>query len=106
LAKEFIRNKRSRDTEFTTNNQDRPLIVQFGASNATDFGRASEMIMPYCDGVDLNCGCPQSWAAEDGIGACLINDPERVCSMVRAAKSRCGADFCVSVKIRIHHDLR
>ena len=38
---------------------DRPLVVQFAASNADDFGMAAEMVAPYADAVDLNCGCPQ-----------------------------------------------
>jgi tRNA-dihydrouridine synthase 4 len=62
--------------------------------------------MPYCDGVNLNCGCPQSWAIQEGIGCKLIHEPELVRDMVLAVKERCGKDFCVSVKIRIHHDLR
>ncbi len=38
---------------------DRPLVAQFAASNATEFAAAAEMIAPYVDAVDLNCGCPQ-----------------------------------------------
>ena len=42
-----------------THTADRPLVVQFAASNAEDFGMAAEMVAPYADAVDLNCGCPQ-----------------------------------------------
>lgn len=71
-----------------------------------DFAKAAEMVQPYCDGVDLNCGCPQSWAIQEGIGCGLMRKPELVRDMVIAAKERCGEDFCVSVKIRIHSDLQ
>lgn len=64
------------------------------------------MVQPYCDGVDLNCGCPQSWAIQEGIGCGLMRKPELVRDMVLAVKERCGKDFCVSVKIRIHNDLQ
>ena len=64
------------------------------------------MVKPYCDGVDLNCGCPQTWAISEGIGCKLMSSPELVGDMVRAAKERCGKEFSISVKIRIHHDLR
>ena len=37
--------------------------------------RSSQLVSNYCDGVDLNCGCPQGWAQKEGIGACLINNP-------------------------------
>jgi len=64
------------------------------------------LVKPYTDGVDLNCGCPQSWAIQEGIGCRLMQQPQLVKEMVRAAKDRCGEDFCVSIKIRVHHDLR
>lgn len=92
--------------DFTTDFGDRPLIVQFGAHTAIDFAKAAEMVQPYCDGVDLNCGCPQSWAIQEGIGCGLMRKPELVRDMVLAVKERCGKDFCVSVKIRIHNDLQ
>ena len=40
---------------------DRPLVAQFAASNARDFGDASLIVAPFVDAVDLNCGCPQRW---------------------------------------------
>lgn len=40
---------------------DRPVVVQFAAKNATELANAAEMIAPYSDGVDLNCGCPQRY---------------------------------------------
>lgn len=64
------------------------------------------MVRPYCDGVDLNCGCPQTWAIAEGIGCKLMACPELVRDMVRAAKQRCGEEFSVSVKIRIHANLQ
>ena len=40
---------------------DRPLVVQFAASNWKDFADAAELVAPFADGVDLNCGCPQRY---------------------------------------------
>jgi tRNA-dihydrouridine synthase 4 len=113
LAKEFVRSNFARNSDFTTYGTpststipaDTPLIVQFGASNALDFARAAEMVAPYCDGVNLNCGCPQSWAISEGVGCALMRKPELVAEMVREAKKRTGNGFCVSVKMRIHADL-
>ena len=72
VAKEFIRHPHARYTEFSTNAHDRPLIVQFAAKDSITLSRAAEMVFPYVDGVDLNCGCPQTWACQEGIGAGLI----------------------------------
>ena len=92
--------------EFTTNCDDRPLVVQFGCESSLDLVRAAEMIQPYCDGVDINCGCPQTWACQEGLGAQLMQEPEKVVDMIRSVKDRCGTDLSVSVKIRLHTDLR
>lgn len=43
---------------------DRPLVVQFAASNAKDFADATELVAPFADGVDLNCGCPQRYTGD------------------------------------------
>ena len=67
------------------------------------------MVEKYCNGVDLNCGCPQKWAIkvkiinppqtdskkkmsffikifQEGIGACLINNPEFVADVVKQTR--------------------
>ncbi|CAN6651447.1 tRNA-dihydrouridine(20a/20b) synthase [NAD(P)+] [Trichomonascus vanleenenianus] len=105
LAREFCRNQVARDSDFTTNDKDTPLILQFGASNELDLVRAAELAQPYCDGIGINCGCPIKEQNREGIGAALMAKPDLVASMVRAVKAQCGPKFCVEVKIRIHKDL-
>lgn len=115
LAHEFIRSQTARDSDFTTCDLERlptsdgrrhALIAQFASSDATEFARAAELIAPWVDGVDLNCGCPQSWAIKEGIGCSLMEDLALVASLVRAAKERLHPSRSVSVKIRIHKDLK
>ncbi|XP_062611401.1 tRNA-dihydrouridine(20a/20b) synthase [NAD(P)+]-like [Saccostrea cucullata] len=107
ISNSFVHSVKARDSEFTTCATDRPLIVQFAASNSKDLADAAEIVAPYSDGVDLNCGCPQRWAIAEGYGACLIKKPELVRDMVNQTRSRvCNSDFTVSIKIRIHNDLR
>ena len=67
--------------------------------------RSSQLVTNHCDGVDLNCGCPQGWAQKEGIGACLINNPTFVSDVVKQTKNRCKDNLGVSVKIRIHSDI-
>ncbi|KAH3880911.1 tRNA-dihydrouridine(20a/20b) synthase [NAD(P)+]-like [Dreissena polymorpha] len=107
IANSFVASLKARDSEFTTCREDRPLIVQFAAHNDVDFGNAAGIVSPYADGVDLNCGCPQRWAMADGYGACLIKKPALVRDMVLQARNRVDRlDFTVSIKIRIHDDIR
>ena len=105
LSDSFANSAKARDNEFTTNDTDRPLVAQFAANRIDDFVTAAKLISPFCDGVDLNCGCPQRWAWQEGIGACLIHKPQFVHDLVHQTKNQCPAQLSVSVKIRIHDDV-
>lgn len=103
----FIKSDKARQSDFSTSKGDNPLIVQFAASNASDLAEAAKLVAPYSSGCDLNCGCPQRWAMQEGYGACLIHRPELVADMVRQTREAVGKnDYSVSVKIRIHDDTR
>ncbi|XP_060901745.1 tRNA-dihydrouridine(20a/20b) synthase [NAD(P)+]-like [Labrus mixtus] len=107
VAADFLRSVKARDSEFTTNENDRPLIVQFAAHDAQSLAEAASVVAPFSDGVDLNCGCPQRWAVSAGYGACLINKPELVKDMVRTVRNQVdNPNYTASIKIRIHKDLR
>ncbi|KLU93123.1 tRNA-dihydrouridine synthase 4 [Magnaporthiopsis poae ATCC 64411] len=123
LAKEFNRNQFARDSDFTLASYapQPPTIVQFGSNSPLEFSRASSLVAPYVSGVDLNCGCPQSWACAEVLGAALMDRRELVRDMVVETRSRLRADGwavaldeskydpggkSVSVKIRVHKDLR
>lgn len=106
VASDFVKSVKARDSEFTTNQGDRPLIVQFAAKEAQTLADAACMVSPFADGVDLNCGCPQRWALSEGYGACLINKPDLVKDMVRQVRNQVDIPtFSVSIKIRIHDDI-
>lgn len=88
-----------------------PTILQFGANSPLEFARATSTMAPFVSGVDLNCGCPQSWACAECLGAALMNKRELVADIVKEAKATLKRDGyegrrTVSVKIRIHKDLR
>ncbi|KAI6785883.1 tRNA-dihydrouridine(20a/20b) synthase [NAD(P)+]-like protein [Emericellopsis cladophorae] len=123
LAKEFNRSSFARDGDLTINTAgpQPPTILQFGANNPRELARASLLAIPWVNGVDLNCGCPQSWACAETLGAALMNQRELVRDMVLETRStladggwHVGIDKdkesatgrSVSVKIRIHDDLR
>nr|XP_054598699.1 B-cell receptor-associated protein 29 isoform X2 [Nothobranchius furzeri] len=107
VASDFMRSVKARDSEFTTNERDRPLIVQFAAHDAQTLVDAACVVAPFSDGVDLNCGCPQRWAMSAGYGACLMNKPELVKDMVRQIRNQVDKpNYTTSIKIRIHKDLR
>lgn len=105
LAREFVRHENARISDFTTNADDRPLILQVGANNVTDLLRMCEMVHPYVDGIGLNCGCPIKEQVREGIGAALMSKKELVADMVRAVKQKYGEHLVMEVKIRVHADI-
>jgi tRNA-dihydrouridine synthase 4 len=108
MSNSFIRSQKARDNEFTTHKFDRPLIVQFAANNTNDFATAAQFVRNECDGVELNCGCPQKWAIQEGVGSALIENNSLICDMVKEARKRLNYDkaFTVAVKIRLHTDFK
>ncbi|KAK0078650.1 hypothetical protein PV325_002230 [Microctonus aethiopoides] len=106
LADSFLQSAKARNNEFTTNIQDEPLITQFAANNPDDLANAAELVAPYCNGVDLNCGCPQRWAIKDGYGVNLLDKPHLVRDMVIQVRNRISNPFTVSVKIRLLNDIK
>nr|XP_047146872.1 tRNA-dihydrouridine(20a/20b) synthase [NAD(P)+]-like isoform X3 [Hydra vulgaris] len=92
MADSFIKSIEARDSDFTTNKDDRPLVVQFAANNAEDLALAAEIIYP--------------WAMAEGYGAQLISKPELINDMIKQTRQRLPQDFSCEIKIRIHSDIR
>ncbi|PWN50875.1 FMN-linked oxidoreductase [Violaceomyces palustris] len=82
------------------------LVCQFASKDGITLADAAELVANSVDAVDLNCGCPQTWAYTEEIGSYLLRKPEIVRDMVRSVKARLGESYCVSVKIRVDSDLR
>ncbi|THD20141.1 tRNA-dihydrouridine synthase [Fasciola hepatica] len=87
MADSFITSAKARDVEFTTCTDDRPLIVQFASEDPCELAKATELVADYCDGVDLNCGCPQKWALQRGLGSALLRHPEKMGELIRVARN-------------------
>ncbi|KAF7732282.1 tRNA-dihydrouridine(20a/20b) synthase [NAD(P)+]-like protein [Apophysomyces ossiformis] len=104
LADVFKNSEFARECDFTTNERDDPVVVQFAANNGVDLAAAAELVAPYVGGIDINCGCPQRWAIQEKIGSHLMSDPETVRDMIRTVKAR--VDIPCSIKIRVHPNLK
>ncbi|KAJ1651034.1 tRNA dihydrouridine synthase [Dispira simplex] len=104
LADVFRRSDYSRECEFTTRLDESPLVVQFAANNGVHLADAAELVAPWVDAIDINCGCPQRWAYAEQLGAYLMEQPELVRDMVRTCKARVNKPC--AIKIRVHKDLK
>jgi len=101
LADSFVQSQSARDAEFATMLDEGPLIAQFASPDPVRIGQAAVLIRPYCDALDINCGCPQRWALSEGIGGALMAKPELVRDMVRQVRNQAGDGFPCAVKMRL-----
>ncbi|KAN0117027.1 FMN-linked oxidoreductase [Hyaloscypha variabilis] len=113
LAKEFNRSLAARDSDFTLSPTSPPTIAQLGVNSPLEISRTTTLLSPFINGIDINCGCPQSWACAESLGAALMHKRSLVASLITSAKSTfqslspsSHSNKTVSVKIRIHKDLR
>ncbi|XP_057663264.1 tRNA-dihydrouridine(20a/20b) synthase [NAD(P)+]-like [Diorhabda carinulata] len=106
LADSFCQSEKARRNEFKTNSLDDPLVIQFAANTVHDFVGAAYLAAPYCNGVDLNCGCPQKWAKDQELGCEILKKPELLYDIVRQCRNRIPKPFSVSVKMRLLYDIK
>ncbi|KAG5467792.1 hypothetical protein LSCM4_00876 [Leishmania orientalis] len=87
MAESFVKSPHARHAEFSRYEGEDRLVVQLAAKSGPAAAQAALLLRPYCDGLDLNCGCPQRWAIKEGIGAALLERPEQVADMVRSIRN-------------------
>lgn len=79
--------------------EDRPLFVQLAGSDIHSLLQAATLLQPHVDGIDLNCGCPQSIAKRGNYGAFLLEQPQLLISVVQQLAS--FLSIPLSVKVRL-----
>ncbi|KAF2403938.1 FMN-linked oxidoreductase [Trichodelitschia bisporula] len=79
------------------------LIFQLGSANPALAVAAATLVAPHVAGIDLNAGCPKPFSTSGGMGAALLRDPDRLCSILEALVTEVGTKFeiGISVKIRV-----
>ena len=102
-ARLFVESPKYRREVFSTSSSDRPLLAQFCANDPDVLLEAATMIAPYCDGVDINFGCPQRIAKRGNYGAYLMDDWKTVEALIRKLDEELPVP--VTAKIRVYDDL-
>ncbi|KAG2237003.1 hypothetical protein INT48_001770 [Thamnidium elegans] len=82
LFSDPINGAKYRSEQWTTNAEDRPLIVQFCANDPETLLTAAKYVEHECDAVDLNLGCPQYIAKKGRYGSFLQEDWETIYKLI------------------------
>ncbi|KAG0144741.1 hypothetical protein CROQUDRAFT_46831 [Cronartium quercuum f. sp. fusiforme G11] len=79
-----------------------PMIVQLGGNDQEKLLGTAKRLEAWCDGIDLNMGCPQTHALQNGYGASLLfrRNRTKVEAIMGSLSSQLGLP--VSVKLRLN----
>ncbi|MCF8261354.1 MAG: tRNA dihydrouridine synthase DusB [Melioribacteraceae bacterium] len=95
------------DNEFETlqnlsfSNSEAPIGVQVLGNNARTIGYAVKEIARFKPAlIDLNCGCPVTKVTKHNMGASLLNDTEKISSLVKSMVDNSDG-IPISVKLRL-----
>ena len=80
------------------------LVFQILTNDPAKAVQAAEKVIGFAAAIDLNCGCPESFATSRGAGSALMNDPQTVSEVVAALTRNYSVP--VTVKHRIHRDVQ
>lgn len=110
MAESFTHSSLARDADFALYSGEDRLVVQLASPGGPAAAAAAALLQPYCDAIDINCGCPQKWAMQEGIGAAMLEKPEVVADMIKCIRNVETLEGrpvlpCV-VKMRVKEDIR
>lgn len=106
ISDSFIQSESARDADFRSNYSDGPVIVQFASNKPETFGEVARALWGHCEGIGLNCGCPQRWVNQLNYGDILMKQPDRLADILAAARRAVpDNDFCIELKMRVFNDL-
>jgi len=106
ISDSFTQSDSARDADFRTNPNDGPLIVQFASNKHETFGEVARALWGHCEGIGLNCGCPQHWVNKLNYGDILMKQPELLADILAAGRRAVpDNEFCIELKMRVFDDV-
>lgn len=82
------------------------VIFQIGTATPSLALEAALKVIKDVDGIDVNAGCPKHFSVHSGMGAALLQTPEKLCSILKELVTKVGEPYKkpISVKIRLLED--
>ena len=79
------------------------LIFQIGTASPQTAVQAAKLVAEDVAGIDVNAGCPKPFSTSGGMGAALLQEPDRLAAILTALVQEVGEvyEIGISVKIRL-----
>jgi tRNA-dihydrouridine synthase 2 len=79
----------------------RRLIFQIGTSDPERAVQAARIVAGDVAGIDVNAGCPISFSTSGGMGAALLQTPEKLASILEALVKEIVPEFEIGISVKI-----
>lgn len=77
------------------------LVFQIGTASPEFAVEAAKTVAGDVAGIDVNSGCPKPFSTSGGMGAALLRNPDRLCSILEALVKEVGNPFQISISVKI-----
>jgi tRNA-dihydrouridine synthase 2 len=77
------------------------LIFQLGTSDPARAVAAARFVAADVAGIDVNAGCPKPFSVTGGMGAALLQTPEKLAAILEALVREIPRDFGIGVSVKI-----
>lgn len=72
-----------------------------GTSDPERAVQAARIVAADVAGIDVNAGCPKPFSTSGGMGAALLQTPDKLCSILRALVQEIVAEFEIGISVKI-----
>jgi tRNA-dihydrouridine synthase 2 len=79
----------------------RRLIFQIGTSDPERAVQAARIVAKDVAGIDVNAGCPKPFSTSGGMGAALLQTPDKLCSILEALVKEISTEFEIGISVKI-----
>ena len=77
------------------------LIFQLGTASPDTAVKAADLVARDVAGIDVNAGCPKPFSTSGGMGAALLQDPDRLAAILTALVNEIGGKYQIGISVKI-----
>ncbi|KAH8890873.1 FMN-linked oxidoreductase [Thozetella sp. PMI_491] len=77
------------------------LIFQVGTADPERAVKAARLVAADVAGIDVNAGCPKPFSVHAGMGAALLQTPDKLCAILEALVKEIMPEFEIGISVKI-----